>query len=126
MIKSNTYLEDDDLQKLLTADVHCHPSQKIIFNTVLQMLWDSGARISELLHLKIRDFNSKQKLVIFKNTKNGSDRMIPITDGITESLLKLIGGRREGYIFRGRQDQANGSNDFLQGATEACNSFEIR
>lgn len=106
MIKSNTYLEEEDLEKLLTASVHCHPSQRFVFNTVLQMLWDSGARISELLNLKIRDFNPKQKLVVFKNTKNKEDRMIPITTDITESLLKLIGGRREGFIFRGRDDRA--------------------
>lgn len=105
MIKSNTFLDEDDMQKLFNAPINCHLSQKYIFNTVLQMLWDSGARISEILSLKVKDFNSKQKLVIFKNTKNKEDRMIPITDTINEKLLKLLGGRREGYIFRGRDDK---------------------
>ncbi len=102
MIKSQPFLTEDDLQKILNAPINCHASQKFIINTIIQLLWDSGARISEVTNLKIENFDSIQKFLTLKNTKNHQDRIIPITEDMTRRLEKLISGRREGYIFRGR------------------------
>lgn len=104
MLKSQPFLTDEDLKKILSAPINCHPSQKFIMNTIIQLLWDSGARISEVTNLKIEDFDAEQRFLTFKNTKNHQDRIIPITDYVTKSILKLIGGRRNGFIFRGRLD----------------------
>jgi len=104
MVKSQPFLTEEDLQKILNAPIKCHPSQRYIFNTIIQLLWDSGARISEITNLKIQDFDPVQRFLTLRNTKNHQDRIIPITDNMTGSLRKLVGGRREGYIFRGRED----------------------
>lgn len=104
MLKSQPFLTDEDLKKILNAPINCHPSQKIVINTIIQLLWDSGARISEVTNLRIEDFDPDQKFLTFKNTKNHQDRIIPITDDITKRLLKLVGGRRNGFIFRGREE----------------------
>ncbi len=106
MLKSQPFLTEVDLQKILNAPINCYPSQKFIMNTIIQLLWDSGARISEITSLKIQDFDPAQRFLTLRNTKNHQDRIIPITDNMTGSLRKLIGGRREGYIFRGRDDNA--------------------
>lgn len=105
MLKSQPFLTEIDLQKILNAPINCHPSQKFIMNTIIQLLWDSGARISEITNLRVEDFDPEQKFLTFKDTKNGQDRIIPITDSVTKSLVKLVGSRRNGYIFRGRQDK---------------------
>lgn len=104
MLKSQPFLTENDLQNILNAPINCHPSQRFIMNTIIQLLWDSGARISEVTNLKIQDFDPAQRFLTLRNTKNHQDRIIPITDSMTKSLQKLIGGRREGYIFRGRED----------------------
>lgn len=104
MVKSQPFLTEYDLQKILNAPIKCHYSQRFIMNTIIQLLWDSGARISEITNLKIQDFDPVQRFLTLRNTKNHQDRIIPITDNMTGSLQKLIGGRREGYIFRGRED----------------------
>ena len=104
MLKSQPFLTDEDLKKILNAPINCHPSQRFIMNTIIQLLWDSGARISEVTNLKIEDFDPDQKFLTFRNTKNHQDRIIPITDDITRRLLKLVGGRKNGYIFRGRNE----------------------
>lgn len=102
MIKSQPFLTENDLQKILNAPINCHPSQRFVINTVIQLLWDSGARISEITNLKIEDFDPIQKFLTLKNTKNHQDRIIPITNTMTERLLSLIAGRKEGFVFRGR------------------------
>ena len=104
MVKSQPFLTDKDLEKILNSPIKCHPSQKLLMNTLIQLLWDSGARISELTNLKIEDFDSIQKFLTLRNTKNKQDRIVPVTDSMTKAFQKLIGGRRTGYMFRGRGD----------------------
>lgn len=105
MVKSHPFLTEKDLEKILDAPINCHPSQKFIINTLIQLLWDSGARISEITNLKVEDFDINEKFITLRNTKNKQDRIVPITINITKALSKLIGGRRNGYIFRGRHDK---------------------
>ena len=105
MLKSQPFLTDEDLRKILDAPINCHPSQKVVMNTIIQLLWDSGARISEITNLKIEDFDSTQRFLTLKNTKNHQDRIIPITDSMTRALCELIEGRRNGYIFKGRHNK---------------------
>ena len=104
MLKSQPFLTEEDLKKILNAPINCHPSQRFVMNTIIQLLWDSGARISEITNLKIQDFDPAQRFLTLTNTKNRQDRIIPITDSMTRSLQVLVGGRRAGYIFRGRED----------------------
>jgi integrase/recombinase XerD len=105
MIKSQPFLTEKDLQNILNAPLKCHSSQRFIMNTVIQLLWDSGARISEITSLKIQDFDAEQRYITLRNTKNKQDRIVPVTNHITRCLQKLVGGRRDGFIFRGRQDK---------------------
>ena len=56
--------------------------------------------------MKIEDLDPEQRFLILKNTKNHQDRIIPITENMTRSLQKLVGNRKEGFIFRGREDKA--------------------
>lgn len=54
MVKSQPFLTENDLQKILNAPINCHPSQRFIMNTIIQLLWDSGARISEATNSTIK------------------------------------------------------------------------
>jgi len=105
MVKSHPFLTDKDLEKILNAPINCHPSQRFIINTLVQLLWDSGARISEVTNLKIEDFDASEKFLTLRNTKNKQDRIVPVTDKVAKALSELVGGRKTGYIFRGRQDK---------------------
>lgn len=105
MVKSHPFLTEKDLEKILNAPINCHPSQRFIINTLIQLLWDSGARISEITNLKAEDFDQTQKFITLKNTKNHQDRIVPITESATVSIKRLLNGRRSGYIFKGRYDK---------------------
>lgn len=105
MVKSHPFLTEKDLEKILNAPINCHSSQRFIINTIIQLLWDSGARISEVTNLKVEDFDVNEKFITLRNTKNKQDRIVPVTDDVTKALSRLIGGRKTGYIFKGRQDR---------------------
>lgn len=105
MVKSHPFLTEKDLEKILNAPINCHSSQRFIINTLIQLLWDSGARISEVTNLKIEDFDPVQKFITLRNTKNKQDRIVPVTDNMSKALSKLVGCLRNGYIFKGRQDR---------------------
>lgn len=105
MVKSHPFLTERDLDKILNAPINCHPSQRFIINTLIQLLWDSGARISEITNLKVEDFDSNEKFITLKNTKNHQDRIVPITEGVTMRIKRLLNGRRSGYIFKGSKDK---------------------
>lgn len=114
MIKANTFLNDEDFLKLLTAPINCHPSQRFQINTFIRILWESGARVSEVCNLKITDFDSRERFITLRNTKNGEDRIIPITPQVDNDIQRLIGGRRTGYIFRGRGESPMGRMSVYQ------------
>ena len=61
-------------------------SSQIIF----RLLYMCGLRISEILNLKIDDFDKEQKLLIIKHTKKDKDRIIPINDELNNLIINYI------------------------------------
>jgi integrase len=49
----------------------------------------TGARRAELLRLTWRDVDMRQRAFTFRGTKNGSDRTVPMTETLRETLLAL-------------------------------------
>lgn len=108
MIKANTFLDEADLQTLLNAPISCGKKQKFVVNTLIELLWTSGARISEVVNLRITDFDSRENFLTLRKTKNKRDRIIPITETIAKALVALVGQRKNGFIFQGRQGSPMG------------------
>lgn len=54
---------------------------------LMRLLYGSGLRVSEALTLKYNDVDLHSKCLILRDTKNGEDRMIPISD----TLAKVCG-----------------------------------
>jgi len=107
MIKAQPIITPKDLERILNAPVKSHPSQKQKINTLIILLAESGARISEVVSLEIRDFDYEERLLTFRSTKNKEDRKIPITDETAKRLKKLTRGRRVGYIFKSNRGFIN-------------------
>ena len=58
------------------------------FYTLLQILYNTGCRLGEALSLNDSDIDYKNATLIFLDTKNGKDRMIPIDSNFAEWLSK--------------------------------------
>lgn len=99
------YLTQDEVEKLLAkgkiGDKHIN---ELTGKAVLNLLFSSGLRISELVNLKISDKDETlvdldNKKIKLKKTKTRKER-IAVFDNRTKSLLsELIGERTKGFVF---------------------------
>jgi len=77
---------------------------------LLIFLFGTGARMSEALYLQWPDVNLGRNHVTFRNTKNGEDRGVPLSDKVTKALTALpnrIGPvflRNDGLPYKRRED----------------------
>lgn len=55
--------------------------------------YNTGARYSEIISLKRIDVNFEKKIAIFRDTKNGKDRSIPLSNSVIEILKKYPFGQ---------------------------------
>lgn len=55
----------------------------LIMPCLLRMLYGTGIRISEALSLKNRDVNTDREHLIVTDTKNGKDRLVPLSASLT-------------------------------------------
>jgi integrase/recombinase XerD len=74
---------------------------------ILELLYSSGLRRSEVVHLKLFDLSFESGTVFVRNGKGKKDRMVPVGDRclkwidkyLRESRPKLCYGLDEGYLF---------------------------
>lgn len=74
-------------------------SNQIIF----RLLYMCGMRISEVLNIRLCDFNQEEKIIIIKHAKKDKDRIIPINNEINHLIVNYI---NTFHIF-------SDSNDYL-------------
>lgn len=78
------YLDDDERKALLAA---CKASDNTQLYTIVVFALSTGARKSEALNLTLDDLDLKRGMAIFRNTKNGDTRAVPVV-GHLKSLLE--------------------------------------
>lgn len=78
----------------------------LVFPAVLRVLYACGLRISECLHLKVRDVNLTDGFLLIKSAKFEKDRKLPISDSLLIYLRKyylanaeFIGIDEENWFF---------------------------
>jgi integrase/recombinase XerD len=73
---------------------------------LIRLLYATGIRINEALHLTRGDINIEENFLILRKTKSGKDRMIPMTSSLVEVCrgyltyrALLPGGKKTNKIF---------------------------
>ncbi len=89
------FLSEDERTRLLKA---CMKSdwQKLYLLVLLAIT--TGARKTEMLKIRWCDLDMKNRTASIYDTKNGSNRVLPITDEVMQELSKFR-GIGKGYIF---------------------------
>ena len=91
----------DALRLEKTSWNSCIISGPVIF----RILYGTGLRISEAVALRDRDVNLTDKYLLVKNSKNGKERMVPISDSLVDVCEEYLGYRnrlpygRKGDLF---------------------------
>jgi integrase len=86
-------LENDEQTRLIEA---CALSENIYLKPMVQFSIETSVRQGELLKIKYEHINFKKRLVTLYDTKNGEDRIIPLSRkafGILCSLPRQFNGR---------------------------------
>ena len=65
-----------------TIEVKGQTTMKYILPVVFRMIYGCGLRVSEALALKCEDVNLDEGYITIRETKNGCDRMLPLSDSL--------------------------------------------
>lgn len=79
------------------------PYMHLVLPVLFRILYGCGLRISEALNLKLSDVDLKQGILTIKNSKNDTDRLIPMSKSLQNICLdyfnKLHHGKTKNHYF---------------------------
>ena len=84
-----TYYTDEEVGLMLAACEKLEEHDKYLVRDIIYFASRTGARQGEILKLTWRNVIWDMDLVCFRNTKDGSDRDVPMTPGVKEILQRL-------------------------------------
>jgi integrase/recombinase XerD len=84
----------EEVKRLLDAPGTSNSPKTLRDRALLELLYATGVRVSELVSLKLEDVNLAEKKVRVKSEDNGRERSVPMSDTAAECL--------QVYIDRGR------------------------
>jgi len=70
---------------------------------MMQVLLETGARVSEFIQLRIEDVSFAERIVTIREGKGGKRREVPMRRELAQLLQLHIGSRRAGPLFQSRQ-----------------------
>ena len=78
-------------------------SENIKHRCIIKLLYGSGLRLSELLHLKVTDIDSESMIIHIKNSKGNKDRVVMLSKSLLEELrIYFIKHNPLDYLFEGQ------------------------
>ncbi len=104
------FLDDDERERLLVA---CHQSDNPHLYVIVVLALSTGARKSEILHIKWKDVDLVRGRVTLNETKNDERRSLPLK-GYAYDLMKA------------HFEQRNSNCDFVFPSEKICQPIEIK
>jgi integrase/recombinase XerD len=84
----------------LKTNFMCNNSMVLVMPCLLRVLYGSGIRLSEALTLSYNDVNFDEKTITLRHTKNGSDRLVPISESLSQVIQDYLKARKQFPIRR--------------------------
>jgi integrase/recombinase XerC len=81
-----TILPEDDVRRLIEADDEDGGPAALRDRAILETLYSSGLRVSELVGLNWRDVDDEVGMVLVRSGKGNKDRMVPIGEPALDAL----------------------------------------
>lgn len=66
-----------------------------ILPTLIRLLYATGLRISEALSLRERDVHPDDSVIIVRDSKNGQERLIPVSSSLSSVLKEYLGYKQQ-------------------------------
>lgn len=74
----------------LSTHSTCYNSMVLVLPALFRVLYGTGLRIGEALALSCKDVYLEERYFILRDTKNGTDRMVPISDSVTQVIKEYM------------------------------------
>jgi len=74
---------------LILYDRHASTSIMVL-PALIRMLASTGIRIGEAVNLTMKDVNLEQNYLILRNTKNGKDRLVPLSESLAVICIQYL------------------------------------
>ena len=97
------YLSEEEINRLFNAVEELKSPKKDRMKVLLEILYASGLRVSELISLPAATANVKENFLIVRG-KGSKDRMVPLTDAAKKALKDWI-PVREKTLPKGRESR---------------------
>ena len=96
-------LDETELESLIASD-HGHKATKLRNLSMIRLMANTGLRASELLGLKVRDFNFTNGTLKVRQGKGGKDRLLYLKDDDLRLVREYLGRRinTNDFVFVGK------------------------
>lgn len=99
----------DEITRLIHAADHTKPAtvardMHLSLPVIFRILYGCGLRVSEVCGLKRHDVDAENGIITVRDSKNGRDRLVPLSDSVHRSFLNYINAvswdSDDNYFFR--------------------------
>ncbi|MGO9603798.1 MAG: tyrosine recombinase XerC [Candidatus Binataceae bacterium] len=84
--KLPSIMEGDDIRRLIEFDAEDHRPQALRDRAIIETLYSTGLRVSELVGLDWRDVDEELAMLTVRSGKGNKDRVVPIGEPALDSL----------------------------------------
>jgi integrase/recombinase XerD len=88
-------LSRDEEQRLIQKAYRDKGERGLLIKTLFQ----TGARVSEFVNVKVEDFFLDEAMILITKGKGGKSRYVPILPELAQELRTYLGNRARGYLF---------------------------
>jgi integrase/recombinase XerD len=92
--KPQTTVTESDYRKALSV------ANTIRDVSLIEVLWSTGLRRSEIERLEIADVNLAESFLVVRTSKTGKPRVVPLSPQARHALRRLLKGQESGSVFR--------------------------
>tara|TARA_B100000029_G_scaffold515752_1_gene624488 strand:- start:871 stop:1785 length:915 start_codon:yes stop_codon:yes gene_type:complete len=83
------FLTEEEIEKLINETYKSHSFKGLRLTLLVELMYATGVRVSELVGIKLGDFNDNYSSFVIKG-KGGDSRIIPLFGKVIEILKKYI------------------------------------
>lgn len=91
------YLTKEEVRKLIAK------VENIKHRCIIKLLYGSGLRLSELLHLRVSDIDSKSMIIHIRKSKGNKDRVVMLSNSLLQELrIYFKKHKPNDFLFEGQ------------------------
>ncbi|MBA2851540.1 integrase/recombinase XerD [Methanococcus maripaludis] len=105
-VKHYDAVNREQLNDILKSVLDSTSGSRIRDTIIIRTLWDTGARVTEVLNLNVGDIDHKEGVIKLTNTKGKEERLVIVSEEVLELIKHLIEHNRhndaDSPIFQSR------------------------